>query len=146
MNSLDYINSLEKTLDFSYYEDICLYNSNKVLEAFRKENISEIHFSSTTGYGYGDIGRERIKRGDFVLGALLIAIGVGAYLISQDNNLGLYSIYVFGMAMFVSAFIKIQDMFNSSAAGKKRFEHCEDRELYYPDTGLIISSLFEKIL
>lgn len=26
------------------------------------------------------------------------------------------------------------------------FEHCEDRELYYPDTGLIISSLFEKIL
>ena len=26
------------------------------------------------------------------------------------------------------------------------FNHCEDRELYYPDTGLIVSSLFEKIL
>lgn len=65
--------------------------------------------------------RERIKREDFVMGALLIAIGVGAFLISQEKDLLVYSVYVFGMAMFVSAFIKIQDMFNSSAAGKKRF-------------------------
>ena len=26
------------------------------------------------------------------------------------------------------------------------FKHCEDKELYYPDTGLIVSSLFELII
>jgi len=31
-------------------------NSKKVLRAFHNNNISEIHFNSTTGYGYNDIG------------------------------------------------------------------------------------------
>lgn len=62
MNSLEYINSLEKELDFKYYEDICLYNSNKVLEAFRNNSVSEQCFNSTTGYGYGDMGRDVIEK------------------------------------------------------------------------------------
>lgn len=37
-------------------------NSLKVLMAFQKNNISEIHFGSTTGYGYGDIGRDTIEK------------------------------------------------------------------------------------
>jgi len=37
------------------------YNSLKVIRAFQKYRISEMHFGSTTGYGYGDIGRDTIE-------------------------------------------------------------------------------------
>ena len=40
---------------------ICQINSLKVLKAFQKYKVSEIHFNSSTGYGYGDIGRETIE-------------------------------------------------------------------------------------
>ena len=42
-------------------DDICLYNSMKVMKAFHEENISEIHFNTSTGYGYNDIGRDKIE-------------------------------------------------------------------------------------
>lgn len=47
---------------FSNIDDVCFYNSQKVIEAFWKENISETDFNSTTGYGYGDIGRDKIEK------------------------------------------------------------------------------------
>lgn len=47
---------------FSNIDDVCFYNSQKVLKAFWKENISETDFNSTTGYGYGDIGRDKIEK------------------------------------------------------------------------------------
>ena len=43
-------------------EKVCMLNSKKVLEAFQKNNISEMHFNATTGYGYNDIGRDTIER------------------------------------------------------------------------------------
>ena len=36
--------------------------SDKVLSAFHKNNVSESCFNSTTGYGYGDLGREVIEK------------------------------------------------------------------------------------
>lgn len=47
---------------FAIIDDICEYNSDKVLSAFQKHQVSEIHFNETTGYGYGDIGREIIEK------------------------------------------------------------------------------------
>ena len=47
---------------FSIIDDICEYNSDKVLSAFQKSQVSEIHFNETTGYGYGDLGREVIEK------------------------------------------------------------------------------------
>ena len=38
-----------------------MFNSMKVLNAFHEENISEIHFNTSTGYGYNDIGRDKIE-------------------------------------------------------------------------------------
>lgn len=38
------------------------YNSMKVLEAFQKNRVSDVHFTSTTGYGYDDIGRECVEK------------------------------------------------------------------------------------
>ncbi len=47
---------------FSIIDDICEYNSDKVLSAFQNNQVSEIHFNETTGYGYGDLGREVIEK------------------------------------------------------------------------------------
>lgn len=46
---------------FFEVDQISYYNSLKVLSAFHKNHITESHFNSTTGYGYGDLGREGIE-------------------------------------------------------------------------------------
>ena len=63
MNGKELVNSLEKKLDsiFNEVDDIALYNSEKVINAFHKNNLSEVHFNSSTGYGYNDIGRDVIE-------------------------------------------------------------------------------------
>lgn len=43
-------------------DEDAMYNSMKVLKAFQKNNVSEMHFNSTTGYGYNDIGRDCIEK------------------------------------------------------------------------------------
>ena len=48
--------------EFSKIERVCEINSLKVLKAFQDNNLSEIHFGTTTGYGYSDIGRETIEK------------------------------------------------------------------------------------
>ena len=40
----------------------CTKNSIKVLKAFQENNVSDMHFNSTTGYGYGDVGRDTIEK------------------------------------------------------------------------------------
>ena len=47
---------------FKEIDEMCDLNSLKVLNAFHKNKISEVHFNSTTGYGYNDLGREAIER------------------------------------------------------------------------------------
>ena len=48
--------------EFKKINEICEYNSLKVLKAFHDNNLSEVHFGETTGYGYDDIGREVIEK------------------------------------------------------------------------------------
>ena len=45
----------------SYAEKIAEKNLIKILEAFRAENVSTQHFCSTTGYGYNDMGRDKLE-------------------------------------------------------------------------------------
>ena len=47
---------------FADIESITEYNQQKVLSAFIKNNVSESHFAATTGYGYGDRGREVMEQ------------------------------------------------------------------------------------
>ena len=79
-------------------DEICQYNSLKVLNAFRNNNISEIHFNSTTGYGYSDIGRDAIEnvfaevldaedalvRSQFISGSHALTVALFAYLRPND--------------------------------------------------------------
>lgn len=45
---------------FDYYDEIRELNQFKVLKAFQAERISDYHFTNSTGYGYGDIGRDTL--------------------------------------------------------------------------------------
>lgn len=47
---------------FVKLEQIALENQNKVLDAFRNNNVGQRHFAQTNGYGYDDIGRDTLCR------------------------------------------------------------------------------------
>lgn len=47
---------------FAEIDERALKNSLRVLKAFQNNKIADVHFNSTTGYGYGDIGRDTIER------------------------------------------------------------------------------------
>lgn len=51
----------EYSVKFDEIEKVALYNQAKVLKSFTEANVSQMHFGKTTGYGYGDIGREKIE-------------------------------------------------------------------------------------
>ena len=61
---LELVNSCEKecSKEFSKLDSDAFYNASKVLDAFHEEKVSEVDFTSTTGYGYNDVGREKIER------------------------------------------------------------------------------------
>jgi cystathionine beta-lyase family protein involved in aluminum resistance len=58
------VEHVEKKIEpiFKQIEKNCYINSQKVLKAFQENHISEMHFNGTTGYGYGDIGRDTIEK------------------------------------------------------------------------------------
>ena len=61
---IELVNDCEKEL-LNIYSEIdkqTLINSKKVLDAFRHNEVSTSSFSSTTGYGYDDLGREKIEK------------------------------------------------------------------------------------
>lgn len=47
--------------EFQKLDDIMAYNQYKVLSAFQKNRIREMHFGWKTGYGYDDAGREALE-------------------------------------------------------------------------------------
>ena len=89
--------------EFLKIDKLCEKNSIKVLDAFRKNNLSEAHFNSTTGYGYGDIGREVIEkifssvldaedslvRSQFISGSHALTVALFAFLRPDDIMLSI---------------------------------------------------------
>lgn len=81
----------------------CERNSLKVLSSFHKHQISEVHFNSTTGYGYNDIGRDTIEkvfadvlgsedalvRSQFISGTHALTVALFAYLRPGDTMLSI---------------------------------------------------------
>ncbi|HBU12839.1 MAG TPA: hypothetical protein DEB31_09010 [Clostridiales bacterium] len=45
---------------FKRYEEIAQINQMKVIAAFQKNQVSSRHFNPSTGYGYGDEGRDKL--------------------------------------------------------------------------------------
>ena len=103
------INDLKKQVEkditsvFEEINEICEYNSAKVLNAFQKNKISEVHFNQTTGYGYGDIGRDTCEkvfadilkaedclvRGQFISGTHALTVALFAFLRPGDTMLSI---------------------------------------------------------
>ncbi|MGN0824352.1 MAG: aminotransferase class I/II-fold pyridoxal phosphate-dependent enzyme [Candidatus Coproplasma sp.] len=53
----------EKLKDkFALAEDISYYNQKKVMQAFSNNSIAIRHFAGTSGYGYGDEGRDTLGK------------------------------------------------------------------------------------
>lgn len=55
-SSLDRCNNL-----FPEIESIAGFNQYKILKAFQKNKASDFHLNGSTGYGYGDVGRETLE-------------------------------------------------------------------------------------
>ncbi len=86
---------------FARIEEIAEYNQQKVLSAYIRHNVSESHFIPTTGYGYGDRGRDALDailadimgaedaliRHSIVSGTHAITIGLFAMLRPGDTLL-----------------------------------------------------------
>lgn len=89
--------------EFKKIDEMCDMNSLKVLSAFNKNNISEAHFGSTTGYGYDDLGRDAIERvfaevlgaedalvrSQFISGSHALCVALFAYLRPGDIMLSI---------------------------------------------------------
>ena len=58
------INKIEEKVakEFKKIEEIEYFNSQKVIDAFWQEKVSTQHFIETTGYGYGDLGRDTLEK------------------------------------------------------------------------------------
>lgn len=91
------------TEQFKLADEICEFNSEKVLSAFQKNNVTETDFGSTTGYGYDDIGREKIEkvfadvlhaedslvRSQFISGTHALTVALFAFLRPGDTMLSI---------------------------------------------------------
>ena len=94
-------NSLQE--EFKKADEICEYNSRKVLNAFQKNGISDVYFGTTTGYGIGDIGREKLEkvysdifcsedslvRNQFISGTHALTVALFAFLRPGDTMLSI---------------------------------------------------------
>ena len=47
---------------FEGIDEIARYNQHKVLAAFINNGVSETHLGISTGYGYGDVGRDKLEQ------------------------------------------------------------------------------------
>ena len=84
-------------------DEECEINSIKVLNAFKNNRVSTIHFNSSTGYGYDDIGRDVIERifaqvlgsedalvrSQFISGSHALTVALFAYLRPGDLMLSI---------------------------------------------------------
>ncbi|WP_455067535.1 methionine gamma-lyase family protein [Parvimonas micra] len=61
---IEFVNKCSEEIekDFENLKIVEEYNQLKVLNAFKKQKLSATDFSWTTGYGYGDFGREKLER------------------------------------------------------------------------------------
>ena len=103
--SIEIVNEAEKKISdkFDIIEKIYNYNQFKVLKAFIDSKVSESHFVESTGYGYNDIGRDKIEevyakvfnteaalvRQQIVSGTHAISLALFANLVPNDNFLSI---------------------------------------------------------
>ena len=85
-----------------HYNDVALKNTEKVIAAFRKHQVSDFYMKPTTGYAYNDLGREKLDavysdvfgteaalvRSQFVSGTHALAVAMIGNLQAGDEVIG----------------------------------------------------------
>lgn len=63
MDALNVIRDAETSLRdvFESYQEIAYVNQTRVLQAFQRHRVRENFFDTSTGYGYGDMGRDELE-------------------------------------------------------------------------------------
>ena len=112
----DYMNSIKKynfegIFDFArkevekqnqYYDAVALKNTEKIIAAFRKHQVSDFYMKPTNGYAYNDLGREKLDaiyadifgteaalvRSQFVSGTHALAVAMIGNLQAGDEVIG----------------------------------------------------------
>jgi cystathionine beta-lyase family protein involved in aluminum resistance len=64
MEITEIIKAAEKDLQEQYQniDEIAYFNQAKVLKAFQNNRIRDTHFNTSSGYGYGDVGRDDLEK------------------------------------------------------------------------------------
>lgn len=104
---INFVNKNEEKLrkDFKKFSDIAQYNQVKVLKAMQAEKLKSTDFNWTTGYGYGDVGRDKVEsiytkifktedslvRSNIVSGTHAITIAIKSILNPGDHFLSVTS-------------------------------------------------------
>ncbi|WP_019138302.1 aminotransferase class I/II-fold pyridoxal phosphate-dependent enzyme [Peptoniphilus timonensis] len=104
---IKFVNNLESKLQdkFQKVSDIAQYNQVKILKAMQEEGLKATDFNWTTGYGYGDIGRDKVEsiytkifktedslvRSNIVSGTHAITLAIKAVLKPGDHFLSVTS-------------------------------------------------------
>jgi hypothetical protein len=104
-NVIELVNRCEKGCleEFKKIDQQTTINSLKVLNAFHNNRISDLHFGSTTGCGYGDVGRDTIEnvfaevlgaedalvRSQFISGTHALTVALFAFLRPGDTMLSI---------------------------------------------------------
>ena len=107
MNNLneELIKKVEKDIktQFQEIDRICELNSRKVLDAFQENNLSEVHFNTSSGYGIDEPGRNKVEqiyatifkaedalvRSQMISGTHALSITLGALLRPGDTILSI---------------------------------------------------------
>jgi len=63
LDAIGLIRQAEKDLRdiFRPYEEVAFINQQKVLKAFQNHRVRDSHFHISSGYGYGDLGRDELE-------------------------------------------------------------------------------------
>nr|WP_059105252.1 methionine gamma-lyase family protein [Shouchella shacheensis] len=59
----DLVQNVETSIaeQHKHADDVALINQKRVMDSFRNHEISEFHFTPSTGYGYDDVGRDTLE-------------------------------------------------------------------------------------
>ncbi len=104
-NVVEFVNECENSLQDKFLElsDIEQYNQIKILKAMQDEKLQATDFNWTTGYGYGDVGRDKVEaifkdvfktedalvRANIVSGTHAISLALRSILKSKDHLLSI---------------------------------------------------------
>lgn len=99
-NVIEFVYDCERMLRDEYDEvdRVCFFNSMKVLKAMQSAKVSEVDLYGTTGYGYNDIGRDKVEevyrqvfrcedalvRGQLISGTQALTVAMSAMLRPGD--------------------------------------------------------------